>query len=74
MIHALRALKPSVKILATSGLTDRDNHAMLVAAGVDGIIEKPCEPAVLLTTIAIQLSKERSPFVISANTEEPLLV
>jgi hypothetical protein len=47
---------------------------MLVAVGVDGIIEKPCEPAVLLTTIAIQLSKERSPFVISANTEEPLLV
>jgi PAS domain S-box-containing protein len=72
LIHALHVLEPGIKILATSGLTDQENHAKLVALGVDGIITKPCDPTVLLKSIAMQLSKIGSPRAMSGKLEGAL--
>ncbi|MDB6093625.1 MAG: multi-sensor hybrid histidine kinase [Verrucomicrobia bacterium] len=55
LIRALRALAPKLKVLATSGLTDQENDAQLKAAGVNGIIAKPCNPLELLEAIRAQL-------------------
>jgi PAS domain S-box-containing protein len=57
LIHALHVLEPSVKVLATSGLTDQENYAKLTALGVDGIIPKPCDSNELLRIIAVQLAR-----------------
>jgi PAS domain S-box-containing protein len=60
LINALHILEPSVKVLATSGLTDRENNAKLEAAGVDGIVPKPCDPNELLKEIALHLVRDES--------------
>jgi PAS domain S-box-containing protein len=51
LIRALHLLDPDVKVLATSGLTDKENHLKIEDLGIDGIIEKPCDPNELLRTI-----------------------
>lgn len=55
LIRALHLLDPDVKVLATSGLTDKENHLKIEDLGIDGIIEKPCDPNELLRTIREQL-------------------
>jgi len=55
LIRAVRLLEPNVKVLATSGLIDQENHARLKELGVDGIIAKPCDPQELLSEIRRQL-------------------
>jgi CheY-like chemotaxis protein len=55
LIRGLHLLEPDLKILATSGLTDQENHARLEEVGVDGIVAKPCNPHKLLKAIQEQL-------------------
>lgn len=74
LINAIHVLEPAVRVIATSGLTDKENHAKLVAVGVDGIISKPCGPAELLKTIAVHLAKFKSTPRGPAGFEEPLAV
>jgi CheY-like chemotaxis protein len=72
LIHALHVLERGVRILASSGLTDRENHAKLVAVGVDGIIPKPCDPVTLLKAIAVQLAKVDPPIMTPGEFDQAL--
>lgn len=56
LIRALRAMAPQLKLIATSGLIDREKQAELKAAGVTSIVRKPGSPRELLKAIAQQLS------------------
>jgi PAS domain S-box-containing protein len=58
LIRAVHVLEPTVKVLATSGLTDQGGHDELEAVGVDGILAKPCNPDELLNAIGRQLSPD----------------
>jgi signal transduction histidine kinase len=55
LIRALHLLEPGVRVIATSGLTDQNNHAKLADVGVHGLIAKPCDPLDLLVAIRQQL-------------------
>jgi two-component system, cell cycle sensor histidine kinase and response regulator CckA len=59
LIHALHALEPGARVIATSGLTDQANRLRLEDAGVDAVIQKPCDPCDLLKAIALQLAAPR---------------
>jgi PAS domain S-box-containing protein len=74
LIHAIHVLEPTVRVIATSGLTDKENHEKLVAVGVDSIVSKPCGPDELLKTIALQLAKFKPTQSGPAGFEEPLSV
>ena len=60
LVRALRALAPTMKVIATSGLTDQESDAKLKAVGVDGIIAKPCDPLELLSEIRKHLPVNRA--------------
>jgi two-component system, cell cycle sensor histidine kinase and response regulator CckA len=59
LIHAVHALEPGTKMIATSGLTDHVTRLRLEDAGVDAVVQKPCDPFDLLKAIALQLSGPR---------------
>jgi DNA-binding response OmpR family regulator len=44
LIAATRALKPTVRILGTSGLGGSDVRDMVITAGADDFIPKPFSP------------------------------
>ena len=56
LIRALRSFDPKLKILASSGLTDQANRDNLISVGVDGIVDKPCTPQVILEAVRKQLA------------------
>jgi len=72
LIHAIHVLEPNVRVLATSGLTDQENHTKLIDVGVDGIIPKPCDPCELLKAIALQLATTGEPTAASATPVDAL--
>lgn len=55
LVRALRALDPKVKIIASSGLEDRDRIHELATLGVKDILPKPCPSGQLLDTLHRQL-------------------
>lgn len=44
LISALRSLKPSLRILGTSGLSSAEVQDMVISAGADDFIPKPFHP------------------------------
>ncbi len=54
LIRALLALDPTLRIIATSGLTDQANYVELCAAGATCIIAKPLGARELLETVRAQ--------------------
>ncbi|WP_414662254.1 hybrid sensor histidine kinase/response regulator [Horticoccus sp. 23ND18S-11] len=57
LIRALRAVEPALPILAMSGLTEPAVHNDLLAAGVNGILTKPCGARAVLDAIQVQLAR-----------------
>lgn len=51
LARALRTLDPAIRIIATSGMGQEEKREELRASGVQEILAKPCETAVMLTTI-----------------------
>ena len=51
LARALRTLDPAIRIIATSGMGQEEKREELRASGVQAILAKPCETAVMLTTI-----------------------
>lgn len=56
LIRALRALDPGLKIIATSGLEDRERRAELAALAITEFLPKPATVATVLGAIRRQLS------------------
>ncbi|HEX2855095.1 MAG TPA: response regulator [Opitutaceae bacterium] len=56
LIRTLRLTDPDLKVIATSGMIDREKHAVLKSAGVTTILRKPATPRELLEAIAVELA------------------
>jgi CheY-like chemotaxis protein len=56
LTRALRAVDAHVKVVASSGLTDKESHDELCAAGVNDIIAKPCNAREVLEAVRKQLA------------------
>jgi CheY-like chemotaxis protein len=50
-LHALRALRPEVPVVMSSGYTEQEITARLAGQGVAGFIQKPYTQASLLATV-----------------------
>jgi PAS domain S-box-containing protein len=74
LINAIHVLEPAVKVIATSGLTDKENQEKLAAVGVDGTIPKPCAPDELLKMIALHLAKFQPNSKTPVKFDDPLSV
>lgn len=59
LVRALRAVEPDLPIIAMSGLTDAAILDELRAAGVDGILTKPCGARAVLELIHQRLTARR---------------
>jgi two-component system, cell cycle sensor histidine kinase and response regulator CckA len=57
MIHALRRIKPTVRVLLTGGAGDKSRASALVAAGADGFLQKPYDGRDISRAIAKVKSK-----------------
>jgi PAS domain S-box-containing protein len=56
MVRALRAIDPTLKIIATSGLGDAAHGKELAALGVSEVLMKPCAGATLIAAVQRQLA------------------
>jgi two-component system, cell cycle sensor histidine kinase and response regulator CckA len=74
LLRAIHLMDPNVRMLATSGLTDMEDHAKLETLGVDGIVAKPCDPRELLRIIWRQLHRDDPDTKIAVEFDIPLSV
>ena len=56
LIRSLLEMAPDLKVVATSGLPDRERNRMLSVLGVTEILIKPCAPDELLQTVRRMLA------------------
>jgi CheY-like chemotaxis protein len=49
----IKAIKPDLPIIALTVLTDPEIRAQIAGAGVDKIVNKPCEPDVIRTALEV---------------------
>jgi PAS domain S-box-containing protein len=57
-VHALRTLRPDLRVIATSGLDASDHEGRTAAVGVDRVLAKPFSTATLLHAVRSVLDAE----------------
>jgi CheY-like chemotaxis protein len=57
-VHALRTLRPDLRVIATSGLDASDHEGRTAAVGVDRVLTKPFSTATLLHAVRSVLDAE----------------